>query len=40
MPVAEGRTVQWREWEQLRRDLGVHTIEMTPTDLKRLRSRH
>jgi hypothetical protein len=39
MPVAEGRTVQWREWERLRRDLGVHTVEMTPADLKRLRSQ-
>ncbi|GAA2732199.1 hypothetical protein [Streptomyces nogalater] len=39
-PVADARTVQWREWEQLRRDLGVHTPDMTPSDLARLRSAH
>ncbi|MFG3287302.1 hypothetical protein ACGF3G_00570 [Streptomyces sp. NPDC048179] len=37
MPLSEGRTVQYREWEQLRRDLGVITPDMTPADLKRLR---
>lgn len=37
-PVAEGRTVQYREWERLRRDLGVLTADMTPADLERLRT--
>jgi hypothetical protein len=39
MPVADCRTAQWREWEQLRRDLGVITPDMTPADLARLRSK-
>ncbi|WP_274036654.1 hypothetical protein [Streptomyces sp. MMBL 11-1] len=37
LPVAEGRTVLNREWEILRHDLGVHTPEMTRSDLARLR---
>lgn len=39
LPVSEGRTVQWREWERLRRDLTVWTPDMIPADLKRLRTR-
>lgn len=40
LPVADGYTVQFREWEQLRRDLGVYTLHMTPADLTRLCSRN
>ncbi|MFE2640223.1 hypothetical protein ACFXKF_36665 [Streptomyces scopuliridis] len=36
-PVDEGHTVQYRAWESLRRDLNVHTPEMTRSDLARLR---
>ncbi|RPE39785.1 hypothetical protein EDD90_2803 [Streptomyces sp. Ag109_O5-1] len=39
LPVSDARTLQWREWERLRRELGVHTVEMTPTDLARLRRK-
>lgn len=36
-PVADGCTVQACEWERLRRDLGVWTVNMTRADLARLR---
>ncbi|MFF8786960.1 hypothetical protein [Streptomyces sp. NPDC015125] len=38
MPVAEGRTVESREWERLRRDLKVCTVDMNRDDLARLRT--
>ncbi len=37
-PVADGWTVQCREWEQLRQRLGVASVDMTPADMARLRS--
>ncbi|MET8605819.1 hypothetical protein ABZV92_19970 [Streptomyces rubiginosohelvolus] len=37
VPASEGYTVLYREWENLRRDLDVHTPEMTRSDLTRLR---
>jgi hypothetical protein len=36
-PVAEGHTVQVREWERLRRDLRVWSTNMSVDDVKRLR---
>ncbi|MEE1838176.1 hypothetical protein [Streptomyces sp. SP17KL33] len=38
LPVVDGNTVQAREWERLRLELGVFTVNMTPDDLTRLRS--
>lgn len=37
LPVAEGRTVQFREWQRLRGDLKVWTTHMTSADMRRLR---
>ncbi|MFJ1757569.1 hypothetical protein [Kitasatospora sp. NPDC088134] len=36
LPVADVNRVQGREWEQLRRELGVWSVDMTPADVARL----
>ncbi|AEW92973.1 MULTISPECIES: hypothetical protein [Streptomycetaceae] len=39
LPVADARIAQYIQWYRLRRDLGVTTVDMTPADMARLRSR-
>ncbi len=38
LPVADVENVHGREWERLRRRLGVWSVDMTPADMRQLES--